>query len=195
MRRDRGWFTLIIGTTVFLTTLATALPVRAVEIGGVVLPETLKAGEEKLLLNGAGLRRKFFVKIYAAGLYLPQKSRNAAAVVNADEPMAIRMHFIYDGISPEQLVETWNEGFKAATGDKTGPIQAEIERFNGFFTETVHKDDVYEIIYTPDKGVRLYIQDRLMGVIPGIAFKRALFGIWLGDEPADGGLKSGMMKN
>jgi hypothetical protein len=169
------------------------MPAAALEIGGVTLPDALTAGQRELVINGAGLRKKFFVKVYAGGLYLTEKSGDADAIIAADAPMAIRMRFIYDGVSPEKLIDAWNEGFTAATGGDTAPIQAGIDKFNGFFTEEAKAGDTYDIIYSPEQGVRLYRGDRLKGVIPGLEFKRALFGIWLGDEPADDGLKAGML--
>lgn len=177
--------------TIFV--LMTASFAGALEIGGAVLPDTLTAGTEKLTLNGAGLRKKFFVKVYAGGLYLTEPSGNADAVIAGDAPMAIRMHFIYDGVSSEKLVGAWNEGFAAATGGNTSPIQSGIDKFNSFFNREAKEGDFFDILYTPEQGVRVYRGDRLQGVIPGLDFKRALFGIWLGAEPADEGLKEGML--
>ncbi|MFW5810410.1 MAG: chalcone isomerase family protein [Thermodesulfobacteriota bacterium] len=165
----------------------------AVEIGGVTFPETQVAGNETLVLNGVGLRKKFFIKVYAGGLYLTEKSSNAGQIIQANAPMAIRMHFIYDGVSAEKLIDAWNEGFSAATGGKNGPLQEEINKFNSFFTEEAKEGDIYHIIYTPKEGTRVYIKDRLMGVISGLDFKQAVFAIWLGEKPADEGLKEGML--
>ncbi|HSM73561.1 MAG TPA: chalcone isomerase family protein [Desulfobacterales bacterium] len=165
----------------------------AMEIGGVVLPETLVAGTQDLALNGAGLRTKFFVKVYAGGLYLKQKSADAAAIVAADEPMAIRMHFIHDSVSSQKLTEAWNEGFANATGGATAPLQAEIDQFNGFFSAEAKAGDVYDIIYTPEQGVRVYAKGQLQGLIRGLPFKQAVFAIWLGEKPADKSLKAGML--
>jgi len=167
--------------------------VYAKEIGGVNLPDTLKAGTENLILNGAGLRSKFFIKIYAAGLYLKQAEKNEQKIIDAQEPMAIRMHFIYDGVSGKKLVKAWNEGFENGTGGNIAPIIAEIDKFNSFFTAEAKKGDIYDIIYTPDLGARVYIKDKLMGTIKGLEFKKALFSIWLGKIPADSSLKKGML--
>src|SRR5574340_908368 len=87
---------------IFLALTMTA-PVQAKEIGGVNLPDTLPAGKEQLILNGAGLRTKFFIKVYAGGLYLKKKETDARKIIAADEPMAIRMQFIYDGVSREKI--------------------------------------------------------------------------------------------
>ena len=66
-----------------MTSLSTAM-----EIGGVYLPDTLMAGKHPLLLNGAGLRKKVFIKVYAGGLYLEQKLHGPQEIIGADAPMA-----------------------------------------------------------------------------------------------------------
>lgn len=166
----------------------------AMEIGGATLPDTFMADKNTLLLNGAGLRKKFrFVKVYAGGLYLTQKSQNPQKIIEADAPMAVRMHFIYDGVSSDKLIDAWDEGFQKATDGNISPIREEIHKFNSFFTQEAKKNDVYDIIYTPDQGVSVFMQGNLMGTIEGLNFKKALFAIWLGKKPADSGLKDGML--
>jgi len=167
----------------------------ALEIGGVNLPETMAVDGIKLVLNGAGLRTKTFlrIKVYAGGLYLQQKASEPVAIMNADAPMAIRMRFIYDGVSPDKLIDSWNDGFEAATDGKLAPLQSEIDAFNSFFTEEAKEGDVYDLVYIPGRGVEVHIKGKLKGTIEGLAFKQALFGIWLGDDPADDDLKEAML--
>ncbi|MCB1044576.1 MAG: chalcone isomerase family protein [Acidobacteria bacterium] len=163
------------------------------EIGGVTLPDKMTVGDASLVLNGAGLRKKLFIKVYAGGLYLQAKSSDQNKVIKADEPMAVRLHFIYDGVSSEKLTEAWNEGFKNATGGKTAAIQAKIDTFNGMFSQTANKGDVYDVIYEPGKGTSVLVNGVSKGTVEGLEFKQAVFGIWLCDKPADSGLKEGML--
>jgi hypothetical protein len=165
----------------------------AKEIGGVTLPDSMQVSEDTLLLNGAGLRKKFFVKVYAGGLYLKQKDQHAQEIIDADEPMAVRMHFIYDGVSSKQLTDGWNEGFGKATEGNVLPIKKEVDQFNSFFTEEVRKNDIYDIIYNPGQGVSVFFKGTLKGTVKGLDFKKALFAIWLGKKPVDAGLKEGML--
>ncbi len=181
---------------VFLMTVALfigATSAMATEIGGVNLPDSLMAGKTQLLLNGAGLRKKFFMKIYAGALYLMQKSDDAEKIVAADAPMSLRMHFIYDGVSAEKLIGGWNDGFAQATGGNISPIKDGVAQFNSFFKEEAKKGDVYDFVYVPGEGVTVSMKGKQMGTIKGLAFKNALFGIWLGKKPADKGLKKGML--
>ncbi len=170
-----------------------AAPASALEIGGVNLPETLDTGGKTLVLNGAGLRKKFFFKIYAGGLYLPEKESDAGKILPADRPMAVRMHFIYDGVSADKLVETWNEGFDKTAGGRYGPMSERIAAFNGLFTQEAVEGDVYDIVYVPSEGVRVILNGRTLGTVEGRDFKTALFAIWLGKDPADEGLKEAML--
>ena len=174
--------------SLMMTSLAAAK-----EIGGAKLPDSIVVGEDTLLLNGAGLRKKFFIKVYAGGLYLKQKNQYAQKIIEADEPMAVRMHFIYDGVSSKKLTDGWNEGFGKATGGNILPIKEEIDQFNACFTDEVKTNDIYDIIYNPGQGVSVFFKGTLKGTIEGLDFKKALFSIWLGKKPADSGLKEGML--
>ena len=59
--------------------------------------------------------------------------------------------------------------------------------------EEIKKGDVFIIMNVPDEGVVVYKNGSKKGSIDGYDFKRALFGIWLGDKPADDDLKAGML--
>jgi hypothetical protein len=165
----------------------------AMQVGNVTLPDSLMAGGDTLLLNGAGLRKKFIIKVYAGGLYLKQKNTDPGKIIDENAPMAIRMHFIHDGVSSEKLVDGWNKGFMNGTNGNIAPIQTEIDQFNAFFSEEAKTDDIYDIIYVPEQGVSVYIKGELKGIVKGLEFKKAVFGIWLGEKPADSKLKKGML--
>lgn len=163
------------------------------EIGGATLPNTLEYGSEKMTLNGAGVRTKFWMDMYAGGLYLQSKSSNAAEIMQADKPMAIRLHIVSKMITSKRMIDAVNEGFENATNGKTASISSEIAKFKSFFDEQINKEDVFDIVYLPKDGVTVYKNGNKSGNIKGMEFKRALFGIWLSDNPADDGLKSGML--
>jgi Leu/Phe-tRNA-protein transferase len=164
-----------------------------IEIGGVHLPDSLTVNSSQLQLNGAGLRTKVIIKVYAGGLYLLRKETDPAKIIAADEPMVIRMHFIHSKVSKESLVNAWNEGFTNATNGNIAAIEKEIKEFNGYFQEDAKKGDIYDVIYLPGQGISVEIKGKQKGPIPGLAFKKAVFGIWLGEKPADAKLKKGML--
>ena len=165
----------------------------AKQVGDVNLPDSLMAGKDELILNGAGFRKKFFIKVYAAGLYLKEKQTDPQKIMDADKPMAIRMHFVYSEVSSKKLVDAWNEGFLNGTGGNIAPIKTEIDMFNACFSQEAKKNDIYDIIYIPEQGIGVYIKGELKGTIKGLDFKKAVFSIWLGEKPADAKLKKRML--
>jgi hypothetical protein len=107
--------------------------------------------------------------------------------------MAIRMHFVYSAVSSKKLVDAWNEGFMNGTGGNIASIKTEIDTFNSFFSQEARDNDIYNIIYIPSQGVSVYIKGELKGTIKGLDFKKAVFGIWLGEKPADSNLKKKLL--
>src|SRR5947209_549071 len=60
--------------------LAVAVPMLAATVAGVTMEDKTTVNGQTLVLNGAGLRKKFFIKVYIGGLYLSAKQSNAAAI-------------------------------------------------------------------------------------------------------------------
>lgn len=161
--------------------------------GGATLPNTVSFEGEKLILNGAGVREKYWMDMYAGALYLTSKSSDAKAILNANNPVAIKLHMVSNLITSDKMISAINEGFENSTHGKTETISSEIKKFIGYFEEKISKDDVFDLVYIPSKGVLVYKNDIQKGVIKGLDFKKALFGIWLSDKPADEKLKEAML--
>jgi Chalcone isomerase-like len=173
--------------------VAGAVPAR--EIAGVSVPESVTppGQDTALALNGAGVRTKFFFKIYVGALYLPKPLDAAEAVLDFAGPSSVRMFFLYHEVSAAKLVDAWNEGFAAnLSADALKALQPRIAQFNALF-HTVHRGDVVRLDYLPDTGTQVWINDELRGTVAGVDFHRALLAIWLGAKPADGDLKEAML--
>ena len=83
--------------------LALGLAAEAREIEGVKIPETINlAGGQQLILNGVGIRSKFFFDIYIAELYLSEKLPSTEAVLALDKPRRVVMRFIYSEVGAEK---------------------------------------------------------------------------------------------
>jgi hypothetical protein len=181
---------------VALTLTFTSGAPAAREVGGIELAEraTVVAGGAPLQLNGAGVRRKLFVPVYAIGLYLPAATRDPSGVLAVDGPRLVRMHFLHSEVSRDKLVAAWNEGFAANHEPAAlAALQDRIDRFNGLF-ETLRKGDTVTLAYDPGATVtRVTISGRQRGEIPGADFAAALLRIWLGPAPVSEGLKAELL--
>ncbi|MFQ5335849.1 MAG: chalcone isomerase family protein [Flavobacteriales bacterium] len=180
-------------TIILAAVAATGLRAQ-MKIGDVTLPNTLKVDNTTLLLNGGGIREKFWMDMYVGGLYLKEKSGNAAAITKADSPMAIRLHIVSGLISSSRMTDAVEEGFEKSTGGKTEPLRKRIDAFKAVFDkEPISVNDVYDIAYLPGTGVKIFKNKKEQALIKGLDFKQALWGIWLCDDPADEDLKEGML--
>jgi hypothetical protein len=162
-------------------------------LAGVELPPVMETSPTALLLNGAGIRTKFFLDLYVGGLYLKQKKSQSQQIIEADETMAIKLHIVSSMITSEKMENATREGFAKATKGNTAPIQTQIEEFIAVFKEEIKENDIYDLVYLTGKGVEVSKNNKLYTTIEGLPFKQALFGIWLGDKPAQGSLKKAML--
>ena len=173
-----------------------AYPAVAQEIAGVTIDEKITATDGTVLhLNGAGIRKKAWFKIYIAQLYLQNTSTDAAQVIADEGNKRVVMHFLYDKVGKEKLVSSWNDGF-SANNDATGlaSLQSRIDTFNAMFVEDAVKGDVISFDYLPGKGTSVTIKGKDLGMIEGKDFNDALLSIWLGAKPVSSDLRKAMLK-
>ena len=185
----------------FVMFFGLATVVQAKTVDDVNMPDTVKVGDQQLVLNGAGVREKFFLDLYVGGLYLPKQSSDAQAIINANEPQALKLHVISSMITVSMMQSGTMDDFERVTDGNTAPIKKEIDQFIGFFKAGINNGDIYDIIYLPNKGIEVYRtgakskKRELLGTITGggMHFKKVLFGIWLSDKPAQEDLKMAML--
>ncbi len=160
------------------------------------IPDTYPLAGKKLLLNGAGTRTKFIISIYQMGLYVQKKSKNATQLMNANEPMAIRLKIVSGFASAEKMKHAIKQGFRASTGGKTAAIEPQINQIlvKGFSSK-INKGDIFDLAYTLDGGTKVVKNGKALTVIKGLPFKRALFGIWLSSRPVQSSLKNELLGN
>ena len=178
---------------IFLFSIASAANAR--DIAGVDVQETIPLSgiDKELKLNGAGIRYKFFFKIYVGALYLPEKNISAVSVLKANVPNRIMMHFTYDEVPQKKLVNAWLDGFEN-NNDKAvfAAVKDRLVSFNKMFSD-VHEGDVVLLDYLPGKGTRVTIKGENKGLIEGADFNRALLSVWLGEDPVTEELKDAML--
>jgi len=81
------------------------------ECHGVNVPEQTQVQASTLMLNGLGLRQATMLKVnvYVAALYVAQKSTDANAILTANTPKKLVLHFVRD-VDGADLTKAWDEG-------------------------------------------------------------------------------------
>jgi hypothetical protein len=168
-----------------LLCLLTALPAGAGTLAGVSLPDNAEVAGKSLVLNGLGLRKKFVIKVYVGGLYLPQKQRDAGRILEIDQPRQMVMHFLYD-VSKEQMCEAWNEGLEANTPNAGADVESAFDTLCGWMEE-LPKGNRLVMTYVPGEGTRVEVNGKAKGTLPGKAVADAILATWIGPKPGPGG--------
>jgi hypothetical protein len=176
---------------VILFVVASILDLHAASLAGVTLPDTAQVGSTKLVLNGLGLRKKFVVKVYVAGLYLEQKSSDPGAIIQANTTKRVVMQFLHSA-SKSQLAEGFDESFNNNSPDAKNTMKADIDRFLGAL-EPVKEGDQIVFTYVPGTGTTVVINGKEKLTIAAPAFAPVLFSVWLGPKPPTSDLKKGML--
>ncbi len=208
----------ITGITLLLNNLS-----AQITVSGVKVPAKLGFGGTVRELNGAGTRVKYMMHVYVGALYLKEKSKDPKVIINADKPMSVRLQIISSLLTNEAMVRYIREGFYRSLDGKVAPFKEHLDLIcEVFSSEPTKVGDVYDIHYTPGIGVsaskngkpfeftKLHKNGQIKNdnikllkdikrtkdgydALPGLDFKKALFGIWLSDDPVDEDLKDAML--
>lgn len=180
-----------------LLLLALSLPALAApEIAGVKFDDKTKVGAGDTVINGAGMRKRAFFKVYAIGLYLPQKAASAADAINAKGAKRIAIVTLRE-LTAEQFVDALLEALKSNHDEAAlKALQPKIDQFRSTMLTigNAPEKSVVNLDWLPDSGTRLTFNGAQKGNdIAGEDFYRALLRIWLGDKPAQDDLKEHLL--
>lgn len=178
---------------------ATAFPLQAashdVVVAGIPQPGHIDISGHDLVLNGAGLRRFLFVRIYTAALYLPERQHDPRVVLDEDVPHSLQLTLLRD-LSTEQNLDALKGGLVANnTPEALAAIRPEVDGFLGAIRglHEVNRGTRIRLDYVPGDGTLVSVDNRHVGFIHGAAFNRALMKIWLGDAPVQASLKQALL--
>ena len=164
---------------------------QAAELAGVRMQNDVKVGDAELVLNGLGLRKKAIFKVYVAGLYLPERQSDAAAVLAADAPRRMVLQFLR-GVSAGQMCGAWEDGLAANSPGAGAEVAASFDELCGLMAD-MEDGERMAFTYVPGTGTKVEIRGSAVGTLPGKPFADALFACWLGPEPPSEDLKEGIL--
>ena len=161
------------------------------ELAGVTMPDSVEVGDETLTLNGMGLRKKAIIKVYVAGLYLPEKMEDPEAILAADTPRRTAMEFRF-GVGAAKMCDAWKEGLEKNTADPSASLAAKFDELCELQAD-MEKGDPMVYTYVPGKGTDVEIKGEVKGTIEGKDFADALFACWIGPEPPGAAFKERLL--
>ena len=188
---------LIVAAFAMLSLLA-PLCARAdtVEAAGVKFDTVAEVAGQKLQLNGAGVRYKFVIKVYAAGLYLAAKATTTEAVIAMPGPKRLHIVALRD-LDGNELGKLFYKGMESNT-----TREEFIKAVNGVLKigelfgakKELRKGESFTVDYTPGVGTVVLINGTRVGdVIKEPEFYNAFLHVWLGPNPPDSQLKTKLL--
>ncbi|HEX6705153.1 MAG TPA: chalcone isomerase family protein [Albitalea sp.] len=180
--------------------LALPLAARAAadvtEVGGVKFDNTVQLGNTKVQLNGAGVRYKAVFKVYAAGLYLPNKTSTAEAVLAASGPRRLHIVMLRE-IDANELGKLFTKGMEQnASRDEFSKVIPGVIKMGEIFSQRkkLATGEYFTIDYMPGVGSTISVLGKpAADPIKEPEFFNALMKIWLGKAPADAQLKDALL--
>jgi Chalcone isomerase-like len=193
---NRRFFWLLAALLLPSAALAQGARQGVLDVSGVKYPPTAQLGGATLQLNGAGLRSRFLIKVYTAGLYIGSRAATPEAVLAATGPR--RMHVVMlREIDANELGKLFTRGMQdnAPKGEFSKFIPGTLRLADIFSSyKRLKAGDVFFVDYVPGVGTTVVVNGKDAGEpIAEPEFFNALMRIWLGDKPADEGLKSALL--
>jgi hypothetical protein len=171
-----------------LVATAQAQTPQVTDVAGVKFPNEIDVRGTKLVLNGAGVRTRVIVKVYAVGIYLPRKAGNLKDI--AAMPGAKRIHL---QMLREVEGDQFGSSFSRAVGDNT--TKDEFAKFVGTFMRMgqifaakpkLVAGETVSIDFTPGTGTQIFINAKPAGEpFKEPEFFAAMLKVWLGERPVD----------
>ena len=173
-----------------------AVTASAADVAGVKLDDKTQVESRDLVLNGAGLRKRFtVVKVYVIGLYLAEKKTDAAAVLGLAGPKRAEIHMLRNvdaNTFTEALVEGLRANHSEADFKALEPRVKELADLMAQIGEA--KDGMTIALDWTGAGTRLAVNGKPTGKpIAGEDFYKALLRIWIGDKPVQDDLKKSLL--
>jgi len=165
--------------------------VSAASLSDVTIPDEITLQNDVLQLNGLGLREKYWIDIYVAGLYLPTKMTDGPSVINAKVSKRIHIEFVYSDVPKEKMVEVLEENIQ---NNKFSLETIAYIRQCGSWMQDFTTGDTVVFDYIPStQTTTIYINGTSRGSITSEDFMKAIFAMYVGKYPATEALKKGLL--
>ena len=160
-------------------------------VDGTGFANTLEMDQTQFHLKGAALLKYLvFIKAYAGAFYLPESYTGPQALDDIPKHLVLEYRVaILAGDFADATREKIRESVSSETFERLLPG---IESLNRLYRD-VEPGDRYALTYIPGTGTRLTYNTDPLGTISGAAFARAVFSIWIGDNPIDIGFRDRLL--
>ncbi len=175
----------------FVAFFCAAISYAQTKVGDTYFNDVDVFDKSELMLNGAGAKEK----MYAIALYLDFEVdgvEDGIMVAEKDKTMAITIK-ITSSIEGSDFKDIVRNGLERATDGNSYLLENQIRDFLHLLPNKINKFDIFKILYVKGGGLSIFKNKERLGTINSKEFKKALFKIWLGENPVDMELKEDLL--
>lgn len=166
----------------------------AATLDGVTLPDRYSVGGQSLVLNGLAMRTVtvFNVKVYVVGLYLPQPSHDANAILVSAGTKVVRLQYVHAG-SKADVEKAYRNGERrnCEDGGCNPKDEGDFERLVAL-SPAVKVGDTTTYIITAG-GLRVLENDQVLGEFADKDLAREMLMGFIGPKPPSAELKNRLL--
>jgi hypothetical protein len=179
-----------------LAALLASQAVASAVLEGYRFDERARVASRELQLNGLGVRAVFVFKAFVAALYLEEKAREGAQVLGHPGAKRLQLRMLMD-IGAADIKKALFDGIrKNVSAAEWAAMQERLERLGRTIDAIgmARTGDTITLDYVPQQGLLLSLNDQPQGAtIAGADIYHALLAIFVGDDPVDTRLRSGLL--
>lgn len=176
--------------------LSTSAWAQSADLVGVHYPPTLKIEGTTVMLNGSGVAYRAVAKLYTVGLYVPEKTSKADAILAANGPMQLRFVML-QGMRVDELGKIVTKGIEVNSSREDffrfiPSIRTMGEQFSRI--RRLNVGDVFAIDFVPKRGTVFYVNNQPVGApLTDLQYFPAILRVWLGARPNSANMKDALL--
>lgn len=175
---------------------ACACAQASVQIEDIVYEDSMTIQNSTLALNGAGLRKKVFFKVYSAGLYLPARTGSTDGVLSSPAPMFVRLGLLRS-VDASTFVDALKEGLlENSSKEELERISSEVDALIEVMNKIgdVEAGDLVDFQFDEENFTSVVVNGRVLDrKIGGRELFNAVLKIWIGENAIDSSLKKSLL--
>lgn len=157
---------------------------------GACFPKSVTLNDTELVLRKTHLFRYWGFRVYSVALYTTPDFEKGDDILD-DVPRRLVLHY-HRSIEREKMIEGAEVVIPRNEGDNMDALKERLEKVNESYVD-VSSGDEYAIDYLPGEGLVISLNGDPKVSVEGADFARAYFGIWLGENPINNGLKRALL--
>ncbi len=167
--------------------------VRAAELDGVQLPDTLQVEGKSLHLNGFGLRTYSLlgIHIYVASLYLEHLSTDPEEIMRSPDTKLLTVRF-ERSVSADDARKAWRDGLENNCMTPCRLDPEDVEQFLAM-VPAMHAGDNYSMLFVQHSAI-VTVSGHQIGTISKPQFADVMLATFLGPKPASPKLKRELLQ-